>query len=502
MIYKRAIQEMFCMSEVKVLGFQKVFISADQGLSQEKVCTPISQVSNQQRSFIPVVHKISQVKICEPVIERLSQQQLKFLSDDLLLASTKRAVKEEVTATAQVLEHLREINSRLMHSKMAYRSLHEFCVRELGYSDGSAHRRIAALRLTDALPEIKSKIESGELTLTAAAQVHDFFRVEKNRNQKVYTREEKLEVLSQVQGLSKRSCEKVFATISPDMSAHRPDSIRAVSGDETEVRFIADDLLMNKLEKIKNLLSHKNPNPKTSELLHMMADLVLKQVDPEQKKLRVKPVTLNSLKDGSHEKVGSLSTLNTKCDGYEKIDLVKCSGVMTDHTRKITSPEKFAQAQEVACTISFSSNQASPDKLPQSQEGAGAVSFVSDQVPSEMFSQSLEETMSISINSFRASLEKFIKDSATQKYGGYVTPSKRSQVWKRDQARCTHLDPISHRRCESRFLLEIDHITPVGLGGDAGLENLRLLCRAHNQFAAVQVYGKDKMRSYMNRTLV
>jgi hypothetical protein len=40
---------------------------------------------------------------------------------------------------------------------------------------------------------------------------------------------------------------------------------------------------MNKLEKIKKLISHKNPNPTYAELLSLMADRVLKAIDPEQK---------------------------------------------------------------------------------------------------------------------------------------------------------------------------------------------------------------------------
>ncbi len=67
-------------------------------------------------------------------------------------------------------------------------------------------------------------------------------------------------------------------------------------------------------------------------------------------------------------------------------------------------------------------------------------------------------------------------------------------VWARDQAQCTFVSDKA-RRCEARSGLEFDHITPVARGGEATVANLRLRCRAHNQFAADQVYGAGFMRA-------
>ena len=49
-------------------------------------------------------------------------------------------------------------------------------------------------------------------------------------------------------------------------------------------------------------------------------------------------------------------------------------------------------------------------------------------------------------------------------------------------------------RCEETGRLEIDHITPVALGGTTTPENLRVLCRAHNQFEAERVLGKEHVQ--------
>ena len=46
-----------------------------------------------------------------------------------------------------------------------------------------------------------------------------------------------------------------------------------------------------------------------------------------------------------------------------------------------------------------------------------------------------------------------------------------------------------------RHFLEFDHIEPVARGGASTVENVRLLCRAHNQHAAEQAYGAAFMDS-------
>ncbi|MPY90677.1 MAG: hypothetical protein GEU99_22495 [Luteitalea sp.] len=45
------------------------------------------------------------------------------------------------------------------------------------------------------------------------------------------------------------------------------------------------------------------------------------------------------------------------------------------------------------------------------------------------------------------------------------------------------------RRCRARGFLEFHHTVPFALGGEASVENLRLLCRAHNQQQAARDFG-------------
>ncbi|MGC4095205.1 MAG: HNH endonuclease signature motif containing protein [Polyangiaceae bacterium] len=63
-------------------------------------------------------------------------------------------------------------------------------------------------------------------------------------------------------------------------------------------------------------------------------------------------------------------------------------------------------------------------------------------------------------------------------------------VWERDQSQCT-FEGAEGRRCSERRLLTVEHRVPFALGGEATVENLCLLCAAHNSHRARQVYGAE-----------
>jgi len=74
----------------------------------------------------------------------------------------------------------------------------------------------------------------------------------------------------------------------------------------------------------------------------------------------------------------------------------------------------------------------------------------------------------------------------------HVPAQVRRAVWKRDRGQCTFVAESGHR-CATRRYLELDHIEPLARGGEATVENLRLRCRAHNQYAAERTYGAGFM---------
>ena len=74
----------------------------------------------------------------------------------------------------------------------------------------------------------------------------------------------------------------------------------------------------------------------------------------------------------------------------------------------------------------------------------------------------------------------------------YIPAEVKRAVWQRDGGQCTFVTTTG-RRCTARTRLEYDHVAPVARGGRATAGNLRLRCRAHNQYAAECEFGAGFM---------
>lgn len=81
----------------------------------------------------------------------------------------------------------------------------------------------------------------------------------------------------------------------------------------------------------------------------------------------------------------------------------------------------------------------------------------------------------------------------------YIPVEIRRAVWARDNGECTYQDPLTYKKCNSRYGLEFDHIMAYAKGGKSETNNLRLRCRAHNLLWAVQTYGQATMQKHVPR---
>lgn len=295
---------------------------------------------------------------------------IKALSDSELLYQTKLKVQDERRLTLEILDHLREIESRKLYAKRGFSSLFVYCIKELGYSESEAYRRIAAMRLTNQVPEVTEKIQSGLLTLTNVVQAVSFFKAEEKRSGLEVTLEKKREVLLSLEKKSTREAEKHLLRQSPIPRTHKERS-RQLTGEHLEVKIILDKELQSNLDELKALMSHKNPSMTYTELISELAKLVLKKLKPHDSK----PQKLTKTRRAPSS------------------------------AQKVTNPR-------------------------------------------------------------------------------YIPSPTKAQIWKRDQGKCTYVDPITKQSCESKYLLQYDHIHPVMLGGVSEISNLRLLCQTHNLLMA------------------
>ncbi len=186
---------------------------------------------------------------------------LKTLSKTELLLSTEAAVKTERLSTLQVLHHFREIERRRLYLEKGYSSLFDMAVKHFGFSASGAQRRIYSMRLIRDMPEAEQKIESGELSLTAAASVQTFFKEKRD-----LPKAERTKVLSSCYNKSSREVEKELASRQPKKD--KRDDIRYTDGDRLRLSLNISEELFQKLEKLKHVLGLK----KVEDVIDHLAD--------------------------------------------------------------------------------------------------------------------------------------------------------------------------------------------------------------------------------------
>src|SRR3954451_18780754 len=71
---------------------------------------------------------------------------IRVMNDDDLLACTRELVRSSCDMEAELLLHLAEIDERKLYAQRAYPSMHVFCVKELGFSDGAAYNRLGVAK--------------------------------------------------------------------------------------------------------------------------------------------------------------------------------------------------------------------------------------------------------------------------------------------------------------------------------------------------------------------
>jgi hypothetical protein len=135
---------------------------------------------------------------------------------------------------------------------------------------------------------------------------------------------------------------------------------------------------------------------------------------------------------------------------------------------------------------------ATHDKLRRAQELLGHT------VPSGDVAQVLDRALDLLVEKLEK--QKFAKTDRPERVARRTNPESRHiparvkrAVQERDAGQCTFVSDAG-RRCEATSMLEYDHVEPVARGGASTVGNLRLRCRAHNQYAAEQALGEGFMQ--------
>ena len=231
------------------------------------------------------------------------------LPDRVLLAQTLTLARHEQALQILVLDHMREIASRRLYLGRGFSSLFHYAVRELGYSDGAAWRRIKAMRLCSDTLIARERLEDGSLSLSAAAQLQNTFE-RWDRDAACGPRpatdsatpeglprggaavpttapqpgvpvdaaaREKL--VEQAVGKSTREVKQMLASVDPE-SALPDDRMRALGSGRWELKVVIDAECQCGLEKLKDLLSHVDPHQTMGQIVARLVRDGLNRYDP------------------------------------------------------------------------------------------------------------------------------------------------------------------------------------------------------------------------------
>ncbi len=132
---------------------------------------------------------------------------LRYLSDLDLVARLKAFTFREREATAQIVAHLAELDTRDFHLREGYPSLFVYCRDALDFSEHEAYNRIVAARAARGFPVILDLLAQGALNLTTVRLLAPHL-----------TPANHPEVLDSARGKRKPEVEELVARLAP-----RPD---------------------------------------------------------------------------------------------------------------------------------------------------------------------------------------------------------------------------------------------------------------------------------------
>jgi len=213
---------------------------------------------------------------------------IKSLADKALIKSTESIVKKERELVECLIWHLEEINERKLYISMGYVSLYKCLVHHFKMSETTAYGRITVLEMMKEIPSITHDLRSGELNITNLQQAKTFInKHEKEHNEKL-TPEDKSELLEKIKNKTNDQVKQYFASINPEMNLPI-DQIRYLDDSHIQIQVTAKKDLLEKIDHLKSLISHKNMNPTYYELLTLAFDAAIEK-EEKKKGIFQKPI--------------------------------------------------------------------------------------------------------------------------------------------------------------------------------------------------------------------
>jgi len=420
-----------------------------------------------------------------------------------------------------MLRYLTQVDERSLYALMGYRSLFSYCLKALQMSENEAGPRIAVARLAKIYPWVLEALATGDIHLTGLAKLSGYMLptncldlLFEARGRTVSEIEDVLavrfpkpdvpELIRPIQlrerelqptesGKTAAGGELAFAesggtsdvqsTASPpDESPFRHNANRKQTGESREVlkalsatrhkmQITIGTDLKHKLERARDLMSHRNRSGSYEFVVGVAVDLLLEKLERERLAMlkRASPPT------EAENEVAAKEDETTEAEP-------KQLEVPVDTARADASEAAQDMANEAR------SNETTVDQPPSSLLALGmrGGEFSTKPIVTESLAESLAEMEGRPV-------EPNASDLSADRRRVTVSRAVRREVFERDGEQCTFVSDVGVR-CDARSYLEIDHVSPKALGGEGSVANTRVLCATHNRLAAEQVFGRDFIR--------
>jgi hypothetical protein len=227
------------------------------------------------------------------------------MSDEALEESLQCCSSAERTNLVAILQQLQEMDRRRLAERRAFPSLFEYCATKLRWAEGETARRIQVSRAAVRVPRLLSALRRGLLSLSTAALIVPHL-----------DRKNCARLLRSSYGQRKRAVERLVAELSPQaepqervrflgVTASTPEYRRPAEAPDPETEntvfpaplemprepapqrvhfsFTADERLLAKVERARDLLMGKYPDPDYEKVFEEGVAALLDRIDPDLK---------------------------------------------------------------------------------------------------------------------------------------------------------------------------------------------------------------------------
>nr|WP_295902901.1 HNH endonuclease signature motif containing protein [uncultured Bdellovibrio sp.] len=201
---------------------------------------------------------------------------LKNLNKFELDQRIKSLVAKERELLHEILLTIKEIDQRRLYLEYGFANLFLYLVEGVGYSAGSAQRRIDAARLLIEVPTLGEKIQSGEVKLHQVSLIQKAARDVYKTTQKKVTAEEKQELLEQITSKNFQESQKEVASFF-DLPVIEATTQVIQANESIRLSLTISKELADKIQQAQALLSHTISSNDIVDYLEYVTDRVIKQ---------------------------------------------------------------------------------------------------------------------------------------------------------------------------------------------------------------------------------